>query len=140
MQKQRRSSQETKMQLWGRVLVPPEAMCITSANSSGGTKPPSPHPHPHPEVEDGNFGLSTRFLEHHLITSPPTNQKKATHPTALTPNFAYKNFSPQTVGKFGVLEQEPPVLFVSGTFVINSALSFIATWQTGYIPQAAEWT
>lgn len=32
------------------------------------------------QVEDGNFSLSTTFLEHHPAISPPTNQKKVTHP------------------------------------------------------------
>ena len=59
------------------------------------------------QVGDGNFRLSTRFLEHHPLTSPPTNQKKVTHPAVLTPNFAYKNFSPKTVRGF---EHEPPIL------------------------------
>ena len=54
------------------------------------------------QVKDGNFrlNLSTwtpdwsepedwglRFLEHHPVTSPPMNQKKVTHPAALTPNL-----------------------------------------------------
>jgi len=42
------------------------------------------------QVEDGNFRLSPRSLEHCPLTSPPTNQKKVTHPAALTPNFAFK--------------------------------------------------
>ena len=88
MQKQRRSSQETTVQLWGRVLVPPQGLYITiSLSSSVGTKVPT-------QVEDGNFRLSTRFLEHRPVTSPPTNQKKVTHPEAFTLNFAYKT-SPQ---------------------------------------------
>ena len=28
-------------------------------------------------VEDGNFRLNTRFLEHSSVASPPTNQKKS---------------------------------------------------------------
>ena len=28
------------------------------------------------QVEDGNFRLNTRFLEHSSAASPPTNQKK----------------------------------------------------------------
>ena len=28
------------------------------------------------QVEDGNFRLNTRFLEHSSVPSPPTNQKK----------------------------------------------------------------
>ena len=61
-------------------------------------------------MEDGNFRLSTRFLEHCPIISPPTNQKKVTHPAALTPNFAYKT-SPHNMGEFGFFEHKPPILF-----------------------------
>ena len=28
------------------------------------------------QVEDGNFRLNTRFLEHSSVASPPANQKK----------------------------------------------------------------
>ena len=41
------------------------------------------------QVEDGNFRLSTRFLEHHPVTMPQTNQKKVTHPAVHIPNFAF---------------------------------------------------
>jgi len=58
-----------------------------SLSSSAGTKAPT-------EVEDCNFPLKARFLEHRPLTSPPTNQKKDTHPAALYPNFADKNVSP----------------------------------------------
>ena len=44
------------------------------------------------QVEDGNFRLNTRFLEHSSVASPPANQKKkkkkVTNPAALTPNVA----------------------------------------------------
>ena len=57
MQRQRRRSQETIVQPWGRVLVLPEGRYITiSLSSSAGTKAPA-------QVEDDNFRLSTRFLE-----------------------------------------------------------------------------
>ena len=48
-------------------------------------------------VEDGNFRLNTRFLEHSSVASPPTHQpikkkkkkkKKVTNPAALTQNVA----------------------------------------------------
>ena len=71
-------------QPWGRVLVPTRGACITVSLSSFDKLPPPP---PHTKVEDGNFRLSPRFLEHH--TSPPTNQKKVTHSAALTPNVAF---------------------------------------------------
>ena len=41
-------------------------------------------------VEDGNFRQSTRFLECHPVTSPPTNQEKITHLAALTSNLPIK--------------------------------------------------
>ena len=41
------------------------------------------------QVEDGNFRLNTRFLEHRSVASPPANQKKVTHPAALTPKVAF---------------------------------------------------
>lgn len=41
------------------------------------------------QMEDGNFRLNARFLQHGPITSLPTNQKKVTHPLSLTPYFAY---------------------------------------------------
>ena len=73
MQKQRRSSQETIVSPWGRVLVPPRGIHRTlSFSSSVGTKAPT-------QVEDGNFRPSTRFLGHRPVTSPPTNQKKVLH-------------------------------------------------------------
>ena len=43
------------------------------------------------QVEDGNFRLNKRFLEHNSVASPSTNQKKkkkVTNPAALTPNVA----------------------------------------------------
>ena len=57
MQKQRRSSQETIVQESGKVLAPPEGIYITVSLSFAGTKAPI-------QVEDANFRLSPRFLEH----------------------------------------------------------------------------
>ena len=71
-------------------------------SSSAGTKAST-------QVEDVNFRLSTRFLEHRPVTSPLTNQRKVTHPVALTPNFAYKIFSPKTIREFRVFEHKPPI-------------------------------
>ena len=56
-----------------------------SLSASAETKAPT-------QVEDGHFRLSTGFLEHSPVTSPPTNQKKLTHLAFLTLNFAYKYF------------------------------------------------
>ena len=72
MQKKGRSSQETIVQSWGRVLVPPEEVYIKiSLSCPAGTKGPPT------KVEDGKFRQSTRFLEHHRVMSPLTNQKKS---------------------------------------------------------------
>ena len=70
MQKLERSSQETVKQSWDRALVPAQGIYMTKPSSSSvGTRVPT-------QVEDGNFRLSTRFLEHCPVTSPLTNQKK----------------------------------------------------------------
>ena len=73
-------------------------------SSSARTKAPT-------QVKDGNFRLSTRFLEHHPVIPPTTNQKEITHLTDLTPNFAYKN-SPKTTREFRCFEHEPPVALI----------------------------
>ena len=44
-----------------------------------------------------NLRPRTRFLEHHSVTSSSTNQKKARHSVALTPNFAFKNSSLKSI-------------------------------------------
>ena len=77
---------------------------IISLSYSVGTRIPT-------QVEDGNFRLSPRSLEHRPLTSPPTNQKKVTHPAAHS-KFCLKkkNLSPNTMGEFRVLEHEPSVL------------------------------
>ena len=41
------------------------------------------------QVDNGNFRLRTRFLEHNPVTSPTTSQKKVTYPATLSPNFAF---------------------------------------------------
>ena len=106
MQKQRRNYQETIVQRWGKILVPPRGIYITiPLSSSTGNKIPT-------HMEDGNFRLSTRYLEYHPVTLPPTNQNKVTHTAALTLNFSYKNFSLKTIREFGVSQHESPILLV----------------------------
>ena len=90
-------------------LTFPEALRIVIGtykylSSSAGTKAPIL------QVEHGNLRLRTRFLEHHPVSPPLTSQKKVTHPAALTPDFACKNFCSQTIREFGVLESELPIL------------------------------
>ena len=57
------------------------------------------------QVEDGNFRLNTRFLEHSSVASPPTNQKKkkVTNPAALTPNVASCFWGPVMTILLGLL-------------------------------------
>ena len=55
-------------------------------------------------MEDGNLRLSTRFPEHHPLTSSQANQRKVTHP-----NYTYKNFSLKSIGEFGVWGYKPPI-------------------------------
>ena len=62
-----------------------------------------------PQTEDGNFRLSPRCREYSPIHPPSTNQKKVTYPATLSPNFAYKTFSPQTIREFRGFEHRPPV-------------------------------
>lgn len=47
------------------------------------------------------------------MASPPINQKKATRPAALTPNFAHKTSPPKTIREFGGFERESPILLAS---------------------------
>lgn len=68
-----------------------------------------------PQEEDGAFRLSTGFLEHCPVTLPLANQRKATHPAGLTPNFAYNNRPPPKkipIREFRVLKHESPVFLV----------------------------
>ena len=52
------------------VVQPPERVQVpTQRNMHNNVfEPPN-------QVEDGNFRLNTRFLEHSSVASPPTNQK-----------------------------------------------------------------
>ena len=79
------------MQRQSRVLVPPQEIYLNnmSLSSFAETKAPT-------WVENGNFRRSTRFLECHPVTSPPTNQEKITHLAALTSNLPIKTVLPKT--------------------------------------------
>ena len=59
------------------------------------------------QVEDGDFRLNTRFLEHSSVASPPANQKrekkKVTNPAALTPNVAFCFQGPEMTILLGLL-------------------------------------
>ena len=104
MQKQRRSSQETTVQMkHGPGSSSKDVHNNISLSSSTGSKIPA-------QVEDGNLRLSTRFLEHFPVTSPPTNQRKVMHPAALPQNFAYKNSSLKTIREFRLFEHKLPIL------------------------------
>ena len=90
-----------------------------SLSSSPGTKALT-------QLEDGNFRLSTRFLEHHPVTSPPTNQKKVTHPAAHTPNFTYRIFSPKNCqGVWGFLSTSHPFSLLGPAINLSPTFQFI---------------
>ena len=57
------------------------------------------------QVEDGNFRLNTRSLEHSAVASPPANQKnkRVTNPAALTPNVASCFWGPVMTILLGLL-------------------------------------
>ena len=78
-----------------RVLVPPQGIYITHLlSSSAGTKAPT-------QVEDGNFRLSTRFLDTTLL---PHYQPIRRKPHTLQPSpqiLPIKNFFPKTIREFG---------------------------------------
>ena len=57
------------------------------------------------QVEDGDFSLSIRSLEHWPVTSPPTNQKKVTGPSAFALNSIYKNFFTKPYENLGSLSR-----------------------------------
>ena len=98
MQKQRRCSQEMIVWPWSRILVPPMHRSVFAFSCKnllyGGWWIQAEHKVP---------GAPPSYL-------PPTNQEKDTHPAALIPDFAYKNFSPQTLGELGFFEQKPIIL------------------------------
>ena len=57
-------------------------------------------------------------------TSPQTNQKKDTHPTAFTSNFAYKNFSPQKNKKcLGKIRESSELLNMSHSFLLGPTIN-----------------
>ena len=115
MKKQRKSSQETILQCWGRVLVPPQGTYITvSLSSSARTKAPT-------HVEGGNYMLrpqtgwnlkaddwdswSTTLLPHHQ----PIRRKSVTLQTS--PQILPVKTSPwKSSGSSGDFEHKPPVL------------------------------
>ena len=62
------------------------------------------------QVKDGNFRLSTRSLKDCPVTSPPISRQKS-YTLELSPQMLpIKNFSPKTIGEFGVSGHELPVL------------------------------
>ena len=76
------NEQSRAVQSWGRVPILLQVASIAmSLSSPAGTKAFN-------QKED-NFRPSTRFLEHHPVTSALANQKKAIHPAVLSPNSAF---------------------------------------------------
>ena len=98
IQKQRRNKQMV-VQPWDRVLVPTQRNMHNNVFEFYITGAPT-------QVEDGNFRLNTRFLEHSSVASPPTNpkkKKKLTNPAALTPNVASCFWGPVMTILLGLL-------------------------------------
>ena len=80
------------------------------------------------QVEDGNFRLSSKFLEHHPVASPPTNLKKVTHPAVLTPNVAFRFWGLVMTILLGLLFC--PVYFISdGVQQFQVKLLFLWGWM-----------
>ena len=101
---------------------------------STGTKIPT-------QVEGGNFRLNPsmktpdwlepkgwwlRFLDHHPVTSPPTNQEKVTHPAPLLPKLAFKNFheNHQRVQDFWAWATRSPCLALAIKFYLHQTPMF----------------
>ena len=104
MKKERKSSHETIVHPWSRVLVPPQGIYMTtSLSSSARTKVLT-------QVEDGNFKLNTRFLEHCLPCYLATNQSEESHtPCRPHPKFCLlKTSPPKPLGSLGVLSTSHP--------------------------------
>ena len=100
MQKQRKGSQETIAQPWGKILVPPQGIYITITSSfSAGTNAPT-------QVKDGNFRLITRSLLPHCQPIGRTSWTLQPSPQILP----IKNVSLKTIKEFGSFEHEPPIL------------------------------
>jgi len=55
------------------------------------------------QVEDDNFRLNTRFLEHSSVASPPTNKEKVTNLAALLLNVAFCFWGPVMSSLLGLL-------------------------------------
>ena len=85
-------------------------------------------------------GQWLRFLKHHSVPSPPTNQKKVheliTHPITLSPVF--KNPSLKATGEFTFFERELPILLAwHPYFATNTAVKSLALCASG--TQALAW-
>ena len=63
-----------------------------------------------------------RFLELHFVISPPTNQRKVTHPADLPPNFAYKTSSSKSHWGGQVFEHEPAACSPCMAMAVNLSL------------------
>ena len=135
--------QETLVQPWNRVLLPPQGIYTTIwhiyLTCSAGTKTLPPRGRivtvcwgqacrqTAGWLEPGGWLLKHhwRLLKHYSVTPPPTNQKKVMHPEALTPNVSLKNFRKAT-RESRSFKHEPHSL-LSGHYD-KHLLSFTTTW------------
>ena len=110
----------TIVQQQSRVLVPPQRTLTIPLSFSAGTKAST-------QVEDDDFMLSTRFLELHPVTLPPTNQKKVCIEWRImktpSPNDSLlKNFSLEIISNDFKDHSESPVNIL--LFSVYYLLSF----------------
>ena len=117
------------------------------------------HLPPQTQVEDGDHMLTTstknpdwlktkgwwlRFLKHHPVTSPPTNQKKVMFPEPLTPNLSFKTLPWKPLRSLGLLSMSCPFSLLGpmlGALQINAGLSFTTSLsQYMALLHVGEWT
>ena len=121
-QKHRKDSQETIGQPWGRVLAPLQGMHIFISVSCF-TETPT-------QVEDLRFLFPVQAEREIPVSSPPTNQKRVTHPATLTPNFTFKKLAPKASGSSGLLSMNH-LFFLLGP-AINLSLLQTLTFQSAW--------
>lgn len=94
----------------------------TLSSSTRTSLPPSPvegnvqaeQKHTDPRLA-GTRRLMTETPGPPLCSSPPTNQRRIIHPTALTPNSACENSAPKTIEDFRSFEHQLPVINLYST-------------------------
>ena len=83
-----------------------------------------------PQVEDLRFLFPVQAEREIPVSSPPTNQKRVTHPATLTPNFTFKKLAPKASGSSGLLSMNH-LFFLLGP-AINLSLLQTLTFQSAW--------